>query len=59
MHLGDCYLHMTLSISVSSKAEFCNRGFDPSHLSSVPSSSGCGLNVSIDITLPFNCDVDN
>lgn len=50
---------MTLSIKESSKADFCKRGFEPSHFNKVPSSSGCGLKVSVDKTLPLFCDVES
>lgn len=50
------YLHMTTSTSESSSAEFGRRGFEPSHFRMVPSSSGIGRNVNVDIAiLPFIC----
>lgn len=42
----------------SSSAEFGSRGFEPSHFKIVPSSSGMGRNVKVDIAmLPFVCCV--
>lgn len=47
---------MTINTIESSNAEFGNRGFEPSHFKTVPSSSGIGRNVNVDIdTLPFVC----
>lgn len=52
------YLHMTINTNESSKAEFGSRGFEPSHFKIVPSSSGIGRKVSVDMnTLPFMCCV--
>lgn len=50
---------MTLSSIESSSAEFGRRGFEPSHLSMVPSSSGVGRKISVEVTtLPFvECDI--
>lgn len=51
-------LHMTINTNESSNAEFGSRGFEPSHFKMVPSSSGIGRKVSVDIdTLPFICCV--
>lgn len=45
---------MTLRRSESSSAEFGRRGLDPSHFNIVPSSSGRGWKVNVDVTsLPF------
>lgn len=38
-------------MSVSSRAELGNLGFDPSHLSFVPSSPGRGRNDNVDTTV--------
>lgn len=48
------YLHMTLSVIESSSAELGRRGLDPSHFSMVPSSSGDGKNVNVDVTVRFD-----
>lgn len=51
-------LHMTINTNESSKAEFGSRGLEPSHFKIVPSSSGIGRKLSVDIdTLPFVCCV--
>lgn len=51
-------LHMTIKTNESSRAEFGSRGFEPSHFKIVPSSSGIGRNVNVDMdTLPFICCV--
>lgn len=44
-------LHNTFITMESSFAELVRRGLDPSHLSTVSSSSGSGWNVSNDVTL--------
>lgn len=49
---------MTINTNESSKAEFGSRGLEPSHFKIVPSSSGIGRKLSVDIdTLPFVCCV--
>lgn len=45
---------MTLSNIESSMAESGKRGFEPSHFRSVPSSSGMGRKINVEVTtLPF------
>lgn len=41
---------MTFNLMESSRAEFGRRGLEPSHLSIVPSSSGNGRNINVDVT---------
>lgn len=44
------YLHIIFNTKESSNAEFGKRGFNPSHFSIVPSSSGKGSNFKTDVT---------
>lgn len=40
---------MTFNLIESSSAEFGRRGFEPSHFNIVPSSSGNGRNINVDV----------
>lgn len=41
---------MTFNLMESSSAEFGRRGLEPSHFNIVPSSSGNGRNINVEVT---------